>query len=247
MSTRRPVALVTGGSRRIGAAICRALHGNGYNIVVHYHRSQGAAQALADELNLRRAGSVKMFQADLNDLTQVAALAAFSSSAWNRIDALINNASSFFATPLGEATEQDWDNLINSNVKAPYFLSAALAGSLAEQSGAIINIADIFAERPMPKHSIYSIAKAGNSMLTKALALELAPKVRVNGIAPGAILWPEDQQGQEIVDQSKLASIPLERLGGAESIADAVLFLLTRAPYITGEIIRVDGGRSLNQ
>lgn len=247
MSTAHPVALVTGASRRIGAAICRMLHDNGYNIVIHFHRSRAAAEALAAEFNARRDNSAKTMQADLNDLTQILALASYGDRAWGGVDALINNASSFYATPLASATEQDWDNLINSNLKAPFFLSAALKQSLAERQGAIVNIADIFAERPMPNHSIYSIAKAGNSMLTKALALELAPDVRVNGIAPGAILWPEDQQGQEKVDKTKLQSIPMQRLGGAHSIAEAVLFLLKRADYITGQILRVDGGRSLKQ
>lgn len=245
--TPAPVALVTGGSRRIGAAICRTLHHAGFNLIIHYHRSVDSARQLADELNELRSESAVIQCADLGNIEQIATLAEYSRTVWGRVDALINNASSFYPTPLDTAREQDWDNLINSNLKAPYFLAQALAKDLIQQQGAIINLADIFAERPMPQHSIYSIAKAGNCMLTQALALELAPDVRVNGVAPGAILWPEDADGNEKVNTDKLSSIPLGCLGGAQSIADTVLFLITNAPYITGQIIRVDGGRSLIQ
>lgn len=247
MNPTHPVALITGGGRRIGAAICRKLHQAGFNIIVHYHRSADSAQQLANELNELRADSAAIHCADLDDMNQIAALADFSRAAWGRVDALVNNASSFYPTPIEHAREEDWNNLINSNLKAPYFLSQALVTDLTQQRGTIVNLADIFAERPMPHHSIYSIAKAGNRMLTQSLALELAPNIRVNGVAPGAILWPEDAEGNEKVAIEKLAAIPLGCLGGAESIADTVHFLICGSPYITGQIIRVDGGRSLMQ
>jgi pteridine reductase len=247
MNTSHPVALVTGGGRRIGAAICKRLHQSGFNIIVHYCRSAESAQKLAKELNDARADSAVIYCADLNDMSQAATLADFARTTWGRLDALVNNASSFYPTPLERACEEDWDNLLNSNLKAPYFLCQALVKELTRQQGTIVNLADIFSERPMPNHSIYSIAKAGNRMLTQSLALELAPSVRVNGVAPGAILWPEDAEGNEKVTPEKLAAIPLGRLGGAESIADTVLFLINGSPYMTGQIIRVDGGRSLMQ
>lgn len=247
MTSTAPVALVTGGSRRIGAAICCSLHQAGYNLVIHYRSSGDSARQLAQRLNHSRDDSVRTFGADLDDMQQLQALADFTCNAWGRLDTLINNASTFFATPLQEATEAQWDALLNSNLKAPFFLSQHLSANLAEHKGNIINIADIFAERPMPNHCIYSIAKAGNRMLTQALALELAPNVRVNGIAPGAMLWPENADGEEQQDPKKLELIPLRRLGGAQAIADAVLFLAGSAAYVTGEIIKVDGGRSLRQ
>lgn len=247
MKTSNPVVLVTGGSRRIGAAIGKNLHEIGFNVIIHYHHSADSAHELAQELNRIRAHSAEVYRADLDSGEQIAALAAFARSVWGRVDALINNASSFYPTPLDQVLPEAWDDLMNSNLKAPYFLSLALIKDLAEQKGTIINLADIFAERPMPQHSIYSIAKAGNRMLTQSLALELAPDIRVNGVAPGAILWPEDAQGNEKVDLEKLKDIPLGCLGGADSIADTVRFLITSAPYITGQIIRVDGGRSLRQ
>lgn len=246
MTPPTPVALVTGGSRRIGAAICRSLHHAGFNLVIHYRSSGDSARQLAQTLNHIRGDSARTFSADLDDMQQLKALADFTYRAWGRVDTLVNNASTFFATPLQEATEAQWDALLNSNLKAPFFLSQQLSASLAEHNGNIINIADIFAERPMPNHCIYSIAKAGNRMLTQALALELAPSVRVNGIAPGAMLWPENADGEEQQDPKKLELIPLRRLGGAQAIADTALFLASAA-YITGEIIKVDGGRSLKQ
>lgn len=242
-----PVALVTGGARRIGAAICETLHDNGFAIIIHCHNSVSAAYALAQKLNQRRPDSAKVLTADLNDAAQIQQLAQNALSAWGRLDALVNNASSFFPTPLDQAKPEHWDNLINSNLKAPFFLSQTLHSELARVQGCIINICDIFGLRPMPGHSIYSIAKAGNAMLTQSLALEMAPEVRVNGVAPGAILWPENANGQEIPAPAKLKKIPLGKLGGSKSVADAVLFLIKNAPYITGQIIAVDGGRTLQQ
>jgi pteridine reductase len=241
------IALVTGGARRIGAAICETLHSNGFNVIIHCHNSLSAANLLAQKLNQSRSDSARVLVADLNDLEQIRQLARNALSMWGRVDAVINNASSFFPTPLEQTTPEHWDDLINSNLKAPFFLSQELHLELARVRGCIINICDIFGFRPMPNHSIYSIAKAGNAMLTQSLALEMAPEVRVNGVAPGAILWPENCAGQEIPAPAKLHEIPLGKLGGSKAVANTVLFLIRHAPYITGEIIVVDGGRTLKQ
>lgn len=242
-----PVALITGAARRIGATICETLHSEGFNVVVHCRHSTAAAEALEQKLNQRRPQSVRILQADLDDHAQIQQLALAAVATWGRLDALVNNASSFFPTPLETATPEQWDNLVNSNLRAPFFLSRELHKELRRNRGCIINISDIFGMRPMPGYSIYSIAKAGNIMLTQSLALELAPEVRVNGVAPGAILWPEDISGSEVVNPEKLQQIPLGTLGGTQAIANTVLFLIKNAPYITGQIIPVDGGRSLKQ
>lgn len=243
----RKVALVTGAARRIGADICRALHAEGWNLVIHYNQSQEQAEALADTLNQARPQSAQTVQADLNKMVDIQFLAAAAPAAWGRLDALVNNASSFFPTPLPDATDEQWEALLGSNLKAPFFLSQALYPELRQQRGCIINISDIFAVRPMPRHTIYSIAKAGNAMMTKSLALEMAPDVRVNSVAPGAILWPENETGEEVVSRDKLQQIPLGRLGGVQAVSDTVKFLINNSPYITGQIIAVDGGRSLQQ
>lgn len=245
--TQHKVALVTGAARRIGAAICRALHQNNWNLVIHCNRSLAEAEALATEFNQQRPHSAQVVQADLNKMVDIQYLASAAPAAWGRLDALVNNASTFFPTPIPEATEEQWDDLLGSNLKAPFFLSQALFTELSQQRGCIINIGDIFAVRPMPRHTFYSVAKAGNAMLTKSLALEMAPLVRVNGVAPGAILWPENAAGEEVVNRDKLEQIPLGTLGGAHAIADTVTFLIEDSPYITGQIIAVDGGRSLQQ
>lgn len=248
MSTENnKVALVTGSAQRIGAAIVKTLHDAGYNTVIHYRHSKEQAEILAAELNSRRKNSAVCIAADLHNTRDIQALATAAVAIWGRMDALINSASSFYPTPIGNITETQWEELVGSNMKAPFFLAQALATALAKQQGAIVNIADIYAEKPLPAHAVYCMAKAGNVMLTKSLALELAPQVRVNGIAPGAILWPEqggamNQQAQ----QQLLAKIPMARTGSPKDIADAVLFLLRDAPYITGQIIAVDGGRSLS-
>lgn len=245
--TDRHVALVTGAARRIGAAICRTLHAEGWNLIIHCNTSQAQAETLADALNQERPQSAQVIQADLNKMVDIQFLAAAAPAAWGRLDALVNNASSFFPTPVANATEEQWDDLLGSNLKAPFFLSQALYPELRQQHGCIINISDIFAVRPMPRHTIYSIAKAGNAMMTKSLALEMAPQVRVNGVAPGAILWPENAIGEEVISRDKLQQIPLGKLGGVQAISDTIKFLLTESPYITGQIITVDGGRSLQQ
>jgi len=246
MTDDSPVALITGAARRIGAQIARHLHNDGYRVLVHYRGSEADALALVDQLNQNCPDSALALQADLADLGQIARLAEAATGHWGRLDALINNASSFYPTPLGQATETDWDDLIGSNLKAPFFLCQALAPALTASRGTIVNIADIHGQRPLKGHPIYCAAKAGNIMLTESLARELAPDVRVNGVAPGAIMWPE--QAAELnpdKQQAILGRIPLERSGEAMDIARAVAFLLNQAPYITGQIIAVDGGRSI--
>lgn len=243
----RPVALITGAAKRIGACIAQTLHQHGWNIIIHCHRSTSAANQLAQQLEKARINSAYVITADLNRMDDVCYLAEAALTPWGKINALINNASSFFATPLSDASEAQWENLFSSNLKSPFFLSQKIWPELKKTRGCIINITDIFAERPMKEHSIYSIAKAGNSMMTKCLALEMAPDVRVNGIAPGAILWPADTDLDEMTQNQKREAIPLKDLGGPHVIANAVKFLLEESPYTTGHILTVDGGRSLKQ
>lgn len=241
-----PVVLITGAARRIGAGITRHLHGQGYRVIIHCKQSIETAAALCDELNMRRTDSAGFLQADLGDVAQVSALAKASTGHWGRIDALVNNASSFYPTPLAKAREADWNELIGSNLKGPYFLCQALAQALTNTGGSIVNIADIHARQPLAEYSMYCIAKAGNVMLTKSLAKELAPGVRVNGVAPGAILWPENAtevSGQD--KQAMLRSIPLGRLGDEMDIARLTHFLIADASYINGQVIAVDGGSHL--
>ena len=237
--------LLTGGVRRIGAVIARTLHRAGMNLALHYRSSGMEAAALRDELNRQRPGSILLLQANLRDTAGLPTLVGQTINKWGRLDALINNASSFFATPLGQTTEADWDELLASNLKAPFFLSQAAAPYLQAVQGCIVNLVDIYAERPLANHPVYCAAKAGLKMLTRSLAWELGPAVRVNGIAPGAILWPE-QGMSDAVKAQLLSRIPLRRQGEPEDIARTVLFLLQDAPYITGQIIAVDGGRSLS-
>lgn len=241
------VVLITGAARRVGAALARHLHQRGYFVIIHYHRSNSAAQDLLAELNQQRSASAALVQGDLNKGKDIDSIARQALELRPQIDVLINNASAFYPTPLGSATEHDWNDLINSNVKAPFFLSQALSANLSQARGCIINISDIFAQRPMPEHTIYCIAKAANNMLTKSMALELAPKVRVNAIAPGAILWPEDSAGEQVVNLAKLSNIPMAKLGGCQAIVDAAIYLIEQAQFVTGEILTVDGGRSLLQ
>lgn len=240
-----PVALITGAAKRVGAAIAEALHAKGYNIIIHCRHSTQEAFALSEFFNHNRSGSARVLTADLSVHQEVITLAQQALSAFGRIDVLINNASSFYATPIALASESDWDALFSSNVKAPYFLASALADELKARQGAIINISDIYARYPLKQFSIYSMAKAANEMMTKSLAIELAPSVRVNGIAPGAIMWPANETDDHQKQQSILEKIPLERIGDTSDIAKAVLFLLRDAPYINGQILTLDGGRSL--
>lgn len=237
------VALVTGAARRVGASIVRTLHAAGYRIALHYRQSATEAAALAAGLNAQRPGSVATYAADLLDTAALPGLVAAAGAAWGRIDVLVNNASSFYATPLADATEAQWDDLVGSNLKAPFFLSQAAAPWLRASGGCIVNIVDLHAGRPMDEHPIYCAAKAGLASLTRSLARELAPAVRVNGIAPGAILWPE--HSIDGAEQARiLERVPLGRAGTPADIARTLLFLVRDAPYVTGQIIAVDGGRT---
>ncbi|WP_043319586.1 pteridine reductase [Microbulbifer sp. HZ11] len=236
--------LITGAAARLGRAIAEELHRD-HQVIIHYRQSARAALALVDTLNQRRAGSAAAVQSRLAGAEDCQQLADSALACFGEITALVNNASAFYPTPIGDATEQQWEELMGSNLKAPFFLSQALAPALAEQSGCIVNLADIHADKPMPSHPIYSSAKAGLVMLTKSLARELAPRVRVNAVAPGAILWPE-QEGEGYNKEQILARIPMQRSGDPTDIARTVRFLVADAPYITGQVIAVDGGRSLN-
>lgn len=238
-------ALITGAANRVGAAIARALHGAGAHVVIHYRNSIEPAQDLCEELLGLRDDSASLAQADLLDMNQVEQLAKQAIAATGHMDILVNNASTYYPTPLGEANEVQWDDLMGSNAKAPFFLAQALAPQLIGNRGTIINLVDIHAERPHQEHPIYSMAKAANGMLVKSLARELAPEVRVNGIAPGAILWPDNFMEDE-EKQAVLTRIPLARPGTPADIARTVLFLV-ESPYITGQIIAVDGGRTVQQ
>lgn len=241
------VALVTGGAKRVGAAICRCLHAAGANIAVHYRNSAQQAQDLRDELNALRPESALALQADLLDPEALPPLVGGVVAKFGRLDALVNNASSFYATPLAGIDERQWHDLLGTNLKAPLFLAQAAADELRRRHGAIVNIADIHAERPMHGHLLYSIAKAGMVALTKGLAQEMSPQVRVNAIAPGVIVWPEDAEWNDEEKRRKIiAHTLLKREGEPDDVARTVKFLLGDAPYITGQIIAVDGGRSIN-
>ncbi|ROR34520.1 pteridine reductase [Inmirania thermothiophila] len=244
MDTAAPVALVTGAAHRIGACIARTLHGAGYRVLLHHHRSAAAAAALAAELAAARPDSARTARADLLETARLPALVEGALAHWGRLDLLVNNASAFFPTPVGSVTEADWERLLGTNLKAPFFVAQAAAPHLAAAGGSIVNIVDIHAERPLAGHPVYSIAKAGLAALTRALARELGPAVRVNGVAPGAILWPEQGVDPERM-RLLLARTPLGRTGSPEDVARAVLFLARDAPYVSGQILAVDGGRSV--
>ena len=237
-------ALVTGGARRVGAAIVRRLHAAGASVLIHYRDSEADAARLEDELNAVRAKSAVRVKADLLAPIAPRALVAAASEAFGRLDLLVNNASSFFAVPLGGIEASHWEELIGSNLRAPLFIAQAAAGELARREGAIVNIVDIHAERPLKGYPLYSVAKGGLAALTRSLALELAPQVRVNGVAPGAIAWPEDGQFEPAERQRIVATTPLARVGAPEDIAQAVHFLAC-ARFVTGQIVAVDGGRSI--
>jgi pteridine reductase len=241
------VILVTGGARRVGVAICRRLHSQGASLVVHYRASESEARALEAELEQVRPGSVALVQADLLETANLPRLIDETVSHFGRLDALVNNASSFFPTPLGEVTEDGWEDLIGSNLKAPLFLSQAAAPQLKRQRGCIVNIVDIHSEWPLKRYVVYNAAKGGLASLTRSLAAELAPEVRVNGISPGPILWPEAGEWMdEASRQHIIGRTLLKRTGEPDDIARTVSFLIADAPYITGQIIAVDGGRSVN-
>jgi len=238
------VVFVTGAARRIGAAIVTRLHENGAAVAIHYRSSSQDADRLAATLNERRAGSAATFQADLLDVTAIEPLVSAVVEWRGRLDALVNNASTFYPTPVGSIREADWDDLMGSNLKAPLFLSQAAAPELERRNGAIVNIVDIHAQRPLRNHAVYGPAKAGLAMLTRSLAKDLAPQIRVNGVSPGAILWPEDGLS-DAAQQSILRQVPLQRPGDPDDIAGCVLYLLADAAYVTGQVIAVDGGRSV--
>lgn len=235
-------ALITGGARRVGACIARALHGAGFNVALHCRRSQPAARALADELNAARRDSACVLAADLRDAAAVRELARAACARWRRLDALVNNASVFFGTPLAAPDEARLDELIGVNLKAPLLLAGELAEELARREGCIVNLTDFYASQPLKNHAAYCATQAALAMLTRSLALELAPRVRCNAVAPGAILWPEEGD-DEARRRAVLRRTALARTGEPADVAEAVLFLVTSAGYITGETIAVDGGR----
>lgn len=249
MTTKMPnhskCALVTGSSKRIGAATVRMLHQADYNVIIHCRSSRQAADELAKDLNDQRANSASIIQGDLNDEKIYNKLIEQAYQCWERLDVLVNNASSFFPTPVGSITMDHWDNLVNSNMKAPLFLSQAAAPYLKQTNGCIINMIDVHGQRPMKEHPVYCAAKAGLAMLTMSLAKELGPDIRVNGVAPGAILWPENDM-PEATKNIILERTSLKRPGKPSDIAKTILFLVKEADYITGQIIAVDGGRSIN-
>ncbi len=241
---RGKCALITGAAKRIGAEIAHSLHRQGMDLVLHYNASAEAAVQLQQTLQQQRPDSVRLLPCDLNKTPQLERLVADAVTFKGRLDLLVNNASAFYPTPFQTASEAEWDDLLASNLKAPFFLAQAAAPWLEKSEGSIVNLVDIYAEKPLKAHAIYSIAKAGNAMLVKSLAVELAPRVRVNGIAPGVILWPEgmDRSAQTAI----LNQVPLCQAGHPKDVAETVLFLVNNATYMTGEIIKVDGGRSLN-
>ncbi|MDP2784639.1 MAG: pteridine reductase [Sulfurimicrobium sp.] len=239
------VVLITGGAVRVGAAIARSLHATGARIMIHYRSSADDAEKLRDELNKLRPDSSATVQGDLLDLACYPKLVEAAEQQFGRLDVLINNASSFYPTAVGEITEQDWFDLVGTNLKAPLFLSQAAANALTHSHGCIVNIADIHAERPMKSYVVYSLAKAGLVALTKSLAHELGPQVRVNAVAPGPIMWPEDDPTLDDQERRRIiAHTLLKREGSPDDIAKAVTFLVNDAPYITGVVLPVDGGRS---
>ena len=240
------VALITGGARRLGAEIARALHNEGMNLLLHYHTSVTEARELQESLNLVRAESVVLVGSDLLNLAKLERMIEHTVTTFGRLDVLVNNASSFYPTPLGKTTEEQWHDLIGTNLKAPFFLAQAAASALAESRGCIVNQVDIYAERPLRGYPVYSVAKAGLAALTRTLARELSPHVRVNGIAPGAVLWPENDT-DEIAQQRLISSTPLKRVGHPKEVASALVYLVRDAAFVNGQILTVDGGRSIVQ
>jgi pteridine reductase len=237
-------ALITGAARRVGATVARALHAQGANVVLHYRSSADDAAALESELNAARPASARRAQADLLEIARLGELVKVAQENFGGLDVLVNNASSFYPTPLGDVSELDWDDLIGTNLKAPLFLAQAAAPLLHSARGLILNLADIHGIKPLRRYPVYSIAKAGLIMLTRSLARELGPHIRVNAIAPGPVMWPED--GLEPALQEKITQrTALKRVGSADDVARAAVFFATQAPYVTGQILAVDGGRSI--
>ena len=237
-------ALVTGGAKRIGATIAETLHNNGFNVAIHYNSSSDSAEQLCAQFNAKKQDSSIAIGADLLDQSSLENLIPSLIEKTKRLDVLVNNASTFYPTPIEKIALEDWENLFGTNLKAPLFLSKYAAKYLRQSRGTIINIIDIHSKKPLKDHPIYGSAKSGLAMLTRSLASDLAPNVRVNGISPGLILWPENNPSDQ-VKNNILQQIPLKKIGTSEDIANCVLFLIEDAPYITGEIIAVDGGRSM--
>ena len=244
MSKARPVALVTGAARRIGAVIARVLHASGHDLVLHHRQSDSEAAALQAELELARPGSTLVLAADLAHFDRLPELIARTIDRFGRLDALVNNASAFYPTPIGTTTPAMWDDLFAANARAPFFLAQAAVPHLKASRGSIVNLVDVHAERPLANHAVYVMAKAALAMMTLSLARDLGPEIRVNGVAPGAVLWPE-QGKSEAAKAATLAATALQRTGRPEEVAEAVRWLLMDASYTTGQIIRVDGGRAL--
>ena len=238
------VALVTGAARRLGAAIAGALHRAGASVVVHYGQSKAEAETLVASFNAARPRSALAVACDLRALETLPTLIEPVLASWGRLDILVNNASTFYPTAVGSITPAQWDDLIGTNLRAPLFLAQACAPALRSTQGLIINMIDIHGQRPLKTHTVYSVAKAGLAMLTKSLARELAPDVRVNGIAPGPVLWPESGLDAELKAEI-VAKTALKRSGSPDDVARAALYLAAEAPFVTGQIIAVDGGRSL--
>lgn len=243
MNSDSKTVLITGAARRIGAVTAQLFHAAGYRVIIHYNNSAASADKLCKQLNRERDNSCLLVQSDLNDMAGLAKIAALVESV-GRLDVLINNASSFYPTPLEACDNKQWDDLVNSNLKGPFFLSQTLAPLLLKNQGSIVNISDMHARQALRNHPIYSIAKAGNIAMTKSLALELGPHVRVNSVAPGAILWPEHEEDDIDKQDSVLSKVPMGRLGTESDIADTAFFLAVGATYMTGQTIAVDGGSS---
>lgn len=247
MADTTPVALVTGAAHRLGAKTAEALHSRGWNLIIHYRSNEEQAKALAEKLNHSRAGSAFVVQADLSNLSDIRQLGEMATAYWGRLDGLVNNASVFYPTPVGTVEESDWDSILNTNLKAPFFLLQACLPALKKQKGCVINLIDIYSEKPLANHPAYCASKAGLAALTRSWAKDLAPAVRVNGVSPGAILWPEDSEGVDTMHQQAiLEKTPLARTGHPDDIAGAITYLMCDAPFVTGQILSVDGGRSLN-
>lgn len=240
------VVLITGAAKRVGAAIARRLHGAGALLMLHYRKAEREAQQLRSELNAKRANSAALIQADLLDAEGLHEIVKNTIARFERLDALVNNASTFYPTPLGDITLEDWDNVIGTNLKAPLFLAQAAGPHLRKSGGCIVNITDIHAERPLKNYVVYSVAKAALAGLTRSLARELGPEVRVNAVAPGPVLWPEDGSFDELARQRVISHTLLKRAGEPEDVARAVYYLIVEAPYVTGQVIAVDGGRTIS-
>ena len=244
------VCFLTGASKRLGACTAKKFHAEGFNVIIHYNSSKDEADALVAQLNALRIGSAFCLQADLSDREQVQSLARLAFDCYQRVDILVNNASAFYPTPLSECDHQAWDDLFDSNLRAGFFLAQQLAPELEQRAGSVVNMTDTHADSPLKGFPIYSMAKAGVKAMTKSLAKELAPRVRVNGVSPGAILWPpslEDGSDPAVLEarEKMLEKIPLRTLGSPQNIAETVFFLANDACYVTGQTVRVDGGRYL--